>query len=115
MEYKETYGRYKTPPDRTRCAEVISGSNAWFSATQCSRKAKCDPDEHGNPTTCKQHSAEAVNARRSKEKAKYDAEMRNFRVRGNAYQMYTALKQIADGHNDARQLAIDSVALVDRK
>lgn len=58
MEYRESYGgssiRPGTPPDFTRCAAPVAGG-AWESSRQCKNTAKYDPDENGNPTTCRRH------------------------------------------------------------
>jgi len=58
MEYQDAYGRsvYSPKgrkPDFTRCAAPVA--KGWH-VEQCGNKAKYDPDEHGNPTTCGIHS-----------------------------------------------------------
>lgn len=104
MEYQKTYGRYNVKPDFSRCAESVWGGGALFQS-QCKRKAVCDPDENGNPTTCKQHSEAARSERRAMIEAKRSAGMAHFKMRNMAPRMRDALQQIADGHNDPRALA----------
>lgn len=54
MEYRKSYGQgfSEKPPDHTRCAASVHHN---FVSHQCRKKAKYDPDEDGNPTTCAIH------------------------------------------------------------
>lgn len=108
MEYQETYGRYNRPPDLKRCAAKVWGSDVYC-AQQCSRKAVCDPDHAGNPTTCKQHSA-AVNEKKKQEAEKRTRDsMRDFKLKNRAPLMLFTLQQIAEGHNNPRSLAQETI------
>lgn len=59
MEYRDTYGRTAisagTPPNFDNCAAVILPRQDWTPDHQCPNRAKFDPDENGNPTTCSRH------------------------------------------------------------
>lgn len=105
MKYQEFYApSYRAQkPDFSRCAKIVHGGG--WGGKQCSRKAVCDPDENGDPTTCKQHSHAAKESLRAKQKAAYDAETAKWRERHAAPKMRAALEKIADGHNDPRSIA----------
>lgn len=118
MKYQKDYGWNfgKRKPDFARCAANVSQSDGWHSG-QCKRKAKFDPDENGNPTTCKQH-CEATEAAK---KAKHDAEYADYMARAKAASerrkferhartFFDALQSIAGGHNDPRSLAQETIA-----
>ena len=57
MEYKKRYGVWAgckngTPADLKRCAATVFFKQV---GRQCHNKAKYDPNEVGNPTTCGIH------------------------------------------------------------
>ena len=107
--YPKSYGAWAgrpagTRPDFTRCcAEVADTSTGWTRFHQCSRKRGHGPDE----AYCKTHDPAAVKAKRDEAQRKYDEKWAKERVKSWGPTFYEALKQIADGHNDARQLAKD--------
>jgi len=120
MEYKSEYGWNlgKRKPDFKRCAESVSAHDGWGSS-QCARKAVCDPDEHGNPTTCKQHSQDAVKERREKSRLKYEWDewetgLRRLKWAGGD-KLINALRSIESGHNDPRELARETLAEFDNR
>ena len=109
--YPGGYGRYgKTAPDFNRCAEAVRGDDAWYGTQQCARKRGHGPDG----AYCKQHDPDAVAARRAESDAKYkaerDAAYAKWKRERHAPAMLTALRQIAEGHNDPRELAAGIVA-----
>jgi len=106
MKYEDQYGRQGMPPDLSRCAASVSGS-IWDSYSQCSRKATCDPDESGAPTTCKQHSDSTRDKRREKSDAAFAKSMRRVQ---KPREYRSTLKAIAGGHNDPQRLARDVLA-----
>jgi len=110
MEYQKTYGpSYRgVKADTSRCAAHVSG--AGWGGSQCQRKATCDPNEDGKPTTCKQHSDSSMNARREKQRAAQETDMAKWQERYAAPRMRAALQKIADGHNDPRSLAQEVLA-----
>lgn len=113
MEYLESYGNRKRKPDYSKCAANVSSASIWDGGLQCSRKASCDPNSHGNMTTCKQHSETVTKAREKKAKEKYALENRKWLIRLNGQKFYDALKKIADGHNDPRGLAKATLSKID--
>jgi hypothetical protein len=107
MKYLESYGpRYRTRPDLGRCAESVFGD---YTSHQCQNKAKFDPDESGNPTTCGVHSEARVAAKKTKRDAEYELCLKGLErnaAEGNfAKESCYAIRLIADGHNDPRALA----------
>ena len=113
MEYKKTYGRRDIQPDKSKCAANVTSASIWDGGSQCTRKAICDPDKDGNPTTCKQHSQEASKARKDKRDAEYARQSREWAFKRNGERFYDALKLIAEGHNDPRSLAQDVISKSD--
>lgn len=94
-------------PDFNRCCEEVTRYiGNWPSSGQCVRKRGHGPGEQ----YCKQHDPEAVAARRAEADAKAtkDFNARRFQYHGRTF--YNALKQIAEGHNDARGLAQEVLA-----
>lgn len=85
---------------------------------QCSRPGIVQ--DAGGLWWCGQHSPQAVSDRRAEERAKWEAEgaarkaqmaeiARRRRLADNAERYETALRLIADGHNDPRSLAIETL------
>ena len=93
----------KLPDGRPRCFETVHYyvSN-WPHTKQCSRAAKVGD-------YCKQHDPCTVAKRRAKADAKYEAawQVRRKEIRGP--KMFEALKEIADGHNNPRLLAWETI------
>lgn len=103
--YRKTYGRGK-PPDLTRCCqEVQVYPGNWPSYHQCRRPRGHGPEQ----AYCKQHDPAAAETRRAaltaRSKEKWDK--RRYELYGK--QFFDALKQIADGHNDPRTLAKETI------
>lgn len=86
--------------DPKRCAYEIWDNHLTH---QCSRKNGHGPDE----LYCKQHDPAAIAARDAARKERHDKEWNERRKEIYGKTFYNALKQIADGHNDARALAKD--------
>lgn len=97
------YGLHvKHKEDKSRCAVEVSGRERWPSYSQCSR-----PRGHGpGGMYCKQHDPATVSSRddasmkRWKEKAH-----RQGRPHRQLVAYRDALRAIADGHNDPREIA----------
>jgi len=93
-------------PDFNRCCESVTPSRmGGWTSHQCGRKRGFGPDK----AYCKQHDPEAVAARISASKAKWDAATAKKRYEWHGKKFFDVLKQIADGHNDARGLAQEIV------
>lgn len=110
-----TYGRgYAgspgTPEDPTRCIEKVWSGSMLSGHVQCSRKRGHGPDG----LYCKQHDPAAKKARQQKQDAKWEAgrkvQARIAKQARAGAPFYRALKQIADGANDARAIARDAIA-----
>lgn len=92
-----------------RCQEVVQAYwTNWPSFHQCERRAKVDG------RWCKQHDPEAVKAREAERTAKWNADMATRRVELAGQRFLNALRQIADGHNDPRTLARDTIKEFER-
>lgn len=109
--YPANYGAWAGRPDGvkpvySRCCESVSTRDRWGIGSQCARKNGHGPEG----AYCKQHDPAAVEAREraaaEASKAKYD----KWRKEVNGARFYAVLKQIADGHNDARGLAQEVLA-----
>ena len=97
------YGlNYKSVAVLTRCSENVRGKGSWPSYSQCTRANGHGP--HG--AWCKQHNPEAVKAKREARdkawKAKWAAERREGAFKAECQ---SAIRAIASGHNDPRELA----------
>lgn len=115
MKYRDKYGAwagqpYGRKPDFTKCAESVCGNGRGEIPHQCRSKAKFDPDENGNPTTCRIHSEAYVAEKRRVAREKHEAAMAKNRIKWNANKFHAALVEIAAGHNDPRALAAEVLA-----
>lgn len=107
--YPDFFGRYRNiRPDFSRCCTRVSDGN--FGLKQCSR-----PNGHGpDGAYCKQHDPEAVRKKYESWSAKIHEESRRTKALNDAKDaVESALRQIAEGHNDAQQLARDVIAALD--
>lgn len=107
--YRSSYGRSWHPaaPDFTRCCEnVRTPVGATTDFHQCLRKRGFGPDG----AYCKQHDPSAAQARREASRARYVEQTNKLRYGWSGRTFYDALKQIAEGHNDARGLAQQVIA-----
>lgn len=116
MNYPESYGAWAgnpkgKKPDFTRCCAEVSSplGNGWTNSHQCNRKRGHGP----NGDYCKQHDPAAQAQRDAKAHARQEAEHRVWRMRAYGKTFYDALRQIAEGHNDARGLAEEVLAKFD--
>lgn len=110
--YKPSYGAWAGntaghKPDLSRCCVEIADTSTRFTRyRQCTRKHGFGPDG----AYCKQHDPEAV-ARRKAEVEKRDAERYlKQRLEWAGPRFFAVLKQIADGHNDPRTIALEAIA-----
>jgi hypothetical protein len=107
--YKKEYGinMGRQGPDFSRCCVEVSASiglhTSWY---QCNRKRGHGP----NGDYCKQHDPDAVKARSDKSRAAYLEKINKERYGWHGKKFYNVLKQIAEGHNDARGLARETIA-----
>lgn len=89
---------------RPQCQErVVRYIGGWPSFGQCSRAAVDGTDY------CKQHQPEAVAAREAESREREEAAFRHRMKQVNGPYYHSVLRQIADGHNDPRALAIEAV------
>lgn len=107
------YGKWAGNPkgtkeDPTRCIEAVR-SDPWISC-QCSRKRGFGPDG----LYCKQHDPDAAARRKAETEAREQRQWASRMIEANARRMALALRQIADGHNDPRGLATETIANVRR-
>jgi hypothetical protein len=93
---------WNPPIDYTRCrAQTYDNISRNFS--QCARKKAVERDGVGY---CKQHDPEAEKARADARRQREEAEVRARECRWKRPIEYRdALREIASGHNDARELA----------
>lgn len=110
--------KYEAPKRQApRCTYARVSSPGSYSFSRCWNPAKHDPDENGNPTRCGVHSAAAEARRKAKsnalrEKHREESLRRATLINLRAEAM-TIVRQIADGHNDPRELASDWVRRFD--
>lgn len=111
--YGSTYGakNLKSNFIEGRCIKsVITYTGRWPHSNQCARKATVDG------CWCKQHSPAFIEEKNKARQLQWSAELRrdkiNWFYQSNGREFYETLKQIADGHNDARALAIETLKKV---
>jgi hypothetical protein len=109
--YKEKYGAWAGfpkghPPKFDRCCEEVREQGRWPKYFQCSRPNGYGPDG----AYCKQHDPEAVAKRRAAADARSKAAWRKRMLEAYGSTFYDALVKIAEGHNDARGLAQETLA-----
>lgn len=109
--YPKAYGAWagnpagSTPNHDNCCFEVSRAHGRWTSFGQCTRKRGFGPDG----AFCKTHDPEAVKARQEASHVAWRDKHNKERYSWNGRSFYNVLKQIADGHNDARGLAQDTI------
>jgi len=84
----------------TRCCAKVQSSN-WRS-TQCSNKGVIELD---GKFFCKIHDPEEVEKRRRRREEKSKRSLAEFRKQSAGPKFYAALKAIAEGHEDPKNLA----------
>jgi hypothetical protein len=94
------------------CTKFVTRNNWRRSA--CGEKAKHDPDHNGNPTRCSAHSQAAVDRRKAKVDALYNAWKAETKRKSNQAalkaELHEIVRKIADGHDDPRGLCADWIA-----
>jgi hypothetical protein len=113
MKYQKSYGRYKNPPDFSLCAKKVQEGGKWPSFHQCRNKAKYDPDENGKPTTCGLHCDAKVKEKKELWEQQYEESNKRSERARIMRGLYPAMVEIAKGHNDPRQRAIDALEGLD--
>jgi hypothetical protein len=112
--HKERYGEWGGNPSGNRplpdrCAhEVYDGMTRIFS--QCARKRGHGPEG----AFCKQHDPDMVKARNQKSADDYREKRRREALRQSGTYI-AALRKIADGHNDPRALAAETLDQFERE
>lgn len=89
-------------PDSQRCCEIVY--DGWWSK-QCSRKRGFGPEA----AYCKQHDPATVAARDAEKRVKWEADSKKYQLSFRAPQLLEALKKIAEGHDDPRALAAETI------
>lgn len=115
--YPEAYNQWAgnpagSKPDFTRCCESVTPNErgGYWHQHQCNRKRGYGPDG----AYCKQHDPAAKAARDKASHDKYIADMNKRRYQWHGPKLFAVLQQIADGHNDARGLAKDTIEEFER-
>jgi len=114
-EGKRYYGCWAGNPegraeDPKLCIESVWSKDRFSQESQCSRKRGHGP----NGLYCKIHDPAAVKAREEKSNAKYEEGLEKHRLGWDGPTMLKALIDIANGHNDARSLASETITKLDR-
>lgn len=96
------------------CTERVMGS---YHSGPCGNTPRHDPDANGRPTKCGNHS-KAAHARRAAKKEATEARWKaQWRADGDVHDankaVEVALRQIAEGHNDPRTLAEETIQRLD--
>jgi hypothetical protein len=94
-----------TPPDPDRCCVEVWPNERGPIPYQCQRKRGFGPEQ----AYCKQHDPDVVAARRAAADAKYKQEMKARSLQWGGPRFFRALKKIAEGHNDPRTLAQETI------
>ena len=106
--HRQSYGKWGGNPrgtraDPARCAESVTPNERFAIPHQCRKARGYGPDE----AFCKQHDP-AARAKAYADKRR-DEKLRHFRTAGSDA-LVTALQAIADGNNDPRTLARETLA-----
>ena len=88
--------------DDSRCRAEVYNKWTWR-FNQCARKAVIDGK------WCHQHNPAAVAKRRRKQHEAFDAEWAKRQLELHGHHFFDALQKIADGHNDPRGLAQETI------
>jgi hypothetical protein len=109
--YPKKYGAWSgnpegNKPDYERCCVEVWSKERWSRVYQCHRKRGHGPDG----AYCSQHVPEVVEQRKRAASARQDAEWQKRRLEFSGKIFYDALVKIAEGHNDARGLAQETIA-----
>ncbi len=110
--YRAKYGAWAgypngTKPGFTRCCESVTRYvGRWPQHAQCSNKRGHGPDQ----AYCKTHDPARVAARKEESDKRYRAKVDKWRFEAYGKSFYDVLVQIADGHNDARSLAKETIS-----
>lgn len=100
--------------DVTLCIAAVWSKDRWSRETQCSRKRGHGPDG----LYCKTHDPAAVKTREDRataaRDAKWEATVKKLYLGCDGPRLLDAIVQIAAGHNDARGLALQTLAALGR-
>lgn len=108
--YRKRYGAWAGfpsghAPDYSRCCESVVPPGRGVIARQCSKKRGHGPDG----AYCTSHNPEAAKRRDEERSRKHAEETKRLRYQWSGRQFYEVLKQIAEGHNDPRALARETL------
>lgn len=88
-----------------------------YSSFPCGKTPKHDPDAHGRMTKCGVHCAAATERRKAKQAERFEAWKadlnRKNAVHSAVAALEPALRRIAEGHNNPRDLAQEVIAALD--
>lgn len=110
-QYPEAYNAWAgnpkgVAPDFKRCCAVVyERESIWPRPYQCQKARGHGPDG----AYCKQHDPAAGEARRAASHARYIEKHNRERVQWYGREFFDVLKKIAEGHNDARGLAQETI------
>lgn len=109
--YPKSYGAWAgdpagNAPDFDHCCVGVWSNERWSRHSQCSKKRGYGPGK----AYCKIHDPASVKARQEKAEADANAKWNSQRYSFHGRAFYSALEEIANGHNDARGLAAEVIA-----
>lgn len=100
-------------PDPDLCCEEILPPGRGMIFSQCSKRRGNGPEQ----AYCSTHDPDRVKARQAAAQQKYDAywssERRRSALQSCAPRLIDVLRAIADGHNDPRSLAAETLGQLD--
>ena len=108
--HRKRYGTWAGNPTGNpampdKCCENVWPAGRFMFPHQCNRARGHGPER----AYCKQHDPEYIADKRRVEAAKHEAAMEMRKIEWAAHGMFAALRQIADGHNDPRALAKETI------
>lgn len=114
--YRKEYGAWAgdpqgRKPDFNRCCQEIWTRERWSRHMQCSKPRGHGPDG----AYCKQHDPEVVAKRKAEKQVRGEVAWNKLLMEAYGKTFHDALVKIAEGHNDARGLAQETLDKFNRR
>lgn len=108
--HKEKYGAWSgnpkgRPPIMDKCCVEVWSTDKFSMSSQCSRKRGYGPES----AYCKVHDPAYVKEKREAQDRAYNEKMNKLRYQWHGKEFFGVLEKIAQGHNDPRSLATETI------